>query len=161
MSGWRLPSNCIKFNFLEPTTFAKCLNHQTTTSLNNLTSIIWPQQPPHQQALISLLSILFFFLVPSIAVKESASLVSSVTIIFMIKEVYSSSPLALFAGWLRASEPFQNLQLPSQCILGSLLAGGACDFFFLELFFYTFGMGLLFYKYTYYIFISFACCLSW
>ena len=58
---------------------------------------------------------------------------------FCDKGSVSSSPLALFAGWLRATEPSRNLQLLSHCILDSLLAGGACDFF-LESFF-IFGIG--------------------
>src|SRR6184192_1540177 len=51
----------------------------------------------------------FFFLVSSIAVKESASLVCSVTIIFMIKEVFQAHP------WPCLLVDQEPLNLPRTC----------------------------------------------
>jgi len=74
-----------------------CLPSILLVQLWAVTWVHYPQAIWWSQAMVSMFFSLHF-LVPSIAVKESASLVCSVIIMKMIKEVYSSSPLALFAG---------------------------------------------------------------
>src|SRR3954464_13284248 len=95
----------------------------------------------------------FFFLVSSIAVKESACLVYSVTITFVIKEVFQAHPWPCL---LVDQEPLNLPRICSCLHIAFLIAFWLVVpvIFFLEPFFIFLGMGLLLYKYTSFILIS-------
>ena len=89
---------------------------------------------------------LSIFLVSSIAVKESAGLVCSVTITFVIKEVFQAHP------WPCLLVDQEPLNLPGTCscfhiaFLVAFWLVVPVIFFFWELLLHSFGLGLLLYK---------------